>query len=1401
MSDVHHLSKGDSAGLRQRLAGLSADQRALLVRRLGQDRPEAPLAGEPHAIPRARPLRVEADPCAAVYPASHGQQRMWFLHHYASGSPVYCVPSAFRLSGSLDVACLEAAFQAVIQRHDVLRTTFAMDNGELFQRVDASSAFQLRLIDLDAIPADTREASAEQCLAEEARRPFDLAAGPLFRAVLVRLRPTEHVLLLVLHHIMCDGWSRSNIYRELSEAYEALASGRPAPADELPIQFADYSAWQKDWFDGGALAAQTAYWMARLGGEPEPLDLPSDRPRPATESFRGCRRSMALDPLLIAALTTRAQEEGATLFMILLAAFKVLLHRYTGHDDLIVGVPIANRRRMEVERLIGFFANTLAMRTSFLGDPTFRELLRRVKETAVEAYENQDMPFEQLVELLHVRRDASRTPLFQASFALQDYPAVSLRLPGIQTTPWPVTTGTSKFDLGMAVERSADGWTATVEYSTDLFDVDRVERMLGHWRLILEGVVADPDQRVSEIPLLTAAERHQVLVAWNRTERDYPRDACVHELFKEQVDRTPDAVAVVCDGRPLSYRDLDHKADRLALHLRLLGVVPGDVVGIRVERSFEMVIGLLGILKAGGVYWALEENLPEERLRLMLADARPRVLLTRRAAVDTLPDRAFTTPDGSASSVTVAVIEELLESPLQGKVTNAPRLRACDPAYVSYTSGSTGQPKGVLVPHRGVARLVKGTDYVSLTAQETLLHWSPLSFDASTFELWGGLLNGGRVVLLPPGQPSLGGIGDAIRQHGVTALWLTAGLFHLMVDERLDDLKPLRQLLAGGDVLSPEHVLEARRSLPGCRIINGYGPTENTTFTCCHTVGDEGELIPSVPIGRPIANTRVYVLDPHGQPVPIGVAGELYAGGDGLAIGYLNEPELTVERFVPDPFSSVPGARLYRTGDLVRWRADGDLEFLGRMDSQVKVRGFRVELGEVEGALCQTAGVLEAAVAVKGVAGEKRLVAYVVADPSQLPGSEDVVAALKAKLPEYMIPARIEYLSALPLTPSGKVDRRSLPEPALIARAGSERAMPARSLLESELTRLWQRLFQREHIDRDDNFFDLGGHSLLAMRMVGEVEDLVGRRVPISALFQAPSIAALARRLADEDWVPSWSSLVPLQPMGSEPAVFCVHGLGGDVYGFLDLARELAPDRPVYGLQAVGLDGGQPQHTTVEDMATHYAREIRSLQPEGPYHLVGASQGGWIAYAVAQELTRQGRTVALLGLLDTRATSDVPWTLYARVAVPYLVGRLPTHLKRYVSGPSEGRLRYLGRRLASLRLHVTRSRADLPVRPATAGPVPAHDQNIAIDYFEAVARRYRPAKYAGDVTLFAGGDARFFPHHVFWKHLVTGRVQVRLVSGDHGSIINDVHAVEFALVFRQALLEAEATAERSSTQR
>ncbi len=870
------------------------------------------------------------------------------------------------------------------------------------------------------------------------------------------------------------------------------------------------------------------------------------------------------------------------------------------------------------------------------------------------------------------------------------------------------------------------------------------------------------------------------------------------QLFEEQAALTPHAIAVEFGKQALTYQELDCQSSLLAEYLQSLGTKPGDIVGLMVDRSIEMVVSLLGVLKAGGVYWGLEDHLPWERRLRRLKNARPAAILANRTAVGDLAElvvAATASPGTQPFICVIAAIEDVLAEHPEKRPAAVAGVRqdANAPAYLTYTSGSTGQPKGVLVPHRGVARLVKAPNYVSLTAQETLLHLSPLSFDASTFELWGALLNGGRVVLMPPGQPTLAEIGEAVHRHGVTTLWLSAGLFHLMVDERLDDLKPLRQLLAGGDVLSPPHVIKARMALPGCRIINGYGPTENTTFTCCYTVVDDASLSPSVPIGRPLSGTQVHVLDEQMQPVPEGAKGELFVGGDGVACGYLNEPELTAERFVPDVFSGLPGARLYRTGDCVRWRQDGNLEFLGRVDRQVKIRGYRVELGDIETALRCQEEIKDVVVTVREEAqGDKRLAAYLVASGPERPTVQALVARLAQKLPNYMLPNTYLWLDRLPLNANGKVDRGALPAlgPTVGVEMEDGAGQPV-NLLELELIRIWQVLFHREGIVRQDNFFALGGDSLLAARLVLEIEQRLDCKLPIAALFQAPTVEALSRRLTEDHSAPPWSSLVPLQPAGTKPPLFFVHGVGGDVYGFLELAQLLAPDQPAYGLQAVGLDGETPRHSSIEKMAAHYVEEIRSFQPQGPYHIIGFSLGGLIAYEMAQQLHRQDQRVAFLGLLDTEPMGPMPWSVYLRTMASFVPRRTLFHLRRSWALPWRDKLGYAGGRLAAFLYWVRRNVQEPPRAAATAQlPVEVRPDPEGEDYYVTLAFLYRLTKYPGSIEVFVSDESD--PAWIqSWTRLADQGVDFHKVPGQHLEILTGSHVQELVKTLRGILDHAQ----------
>ena len=923
-----------------------------------------------------------------VFPLSFAQQRLWFIEQLAAGSPTYNLPFALDFQGLLDVTALERSINEIVQRHESLRTTFTIVDGQPVQAIAPRLILPIRMVDLTAVPETEKAAELQRLVHLEVQQPFNLEQGPLLRVTLFRQSYEQFLLLLNLHHIISDGWSCGVFVQELIALYKAFTASKPSPLPELPIQYADFSLWQQEELQGEALETKLSYWQQQLGGNLPYLQLPTDYSRSMVQSFRGERQSFVVSKSLTEALKARSRQEGVTLFVTLLTAFQTLLYRYTGSEDILVGLPIAERHQTEVEWLIGFFVNTLTLRTDLSDSPSFQQLLLRVRETTLGAYAHQDVPFEKLVETLQLERNLSQNPLFQVMFAFQNVPLPVLDS-GWDWSQIDLHTGTAKFDVTLELGEWHEELIGWFEYSTDLFTAATISRMVGHFQTLLEGIVADPEQKISQLPLLTQPEQHQLLVEWNQTQTDYPRDACIHELFEAQVERSPDTVAVVFEGEQLTYRELNAKANQLAHYLRTLGVKPEVMVGICVERSLEMVVGILGILKAGGAYVPLEPNYPQERLSFMLEDARVSVLLTQSRLIELLPQHLARVLCLDTDWETIA--QQSGENPVN-------KGAADDLAYVMYTSGTTGKPKGVSVLHRGVVRLVKATNYVNLSAEDIFLQLAPIAFDASTFEIWGCLLNGARLVVMPPCSPSLQDLGQAIEHYQVTILWLTAGLFHLMVDEQLQSLKPVRQLLAGGDVLSVPHIKKVLQELKGCRVINGYGPTENTTFTCCYSITDPSQLGNSVFIGRAIANTQVYLLDAQLQPVPIGIPGELYIGGDGLARGYLNRPELNAERFIRNPFNNTGSDRLYKTGDLARYLPDGNIEFLGRIDNQVKIRGFRIELGEIEAVLGQHPDVREVAVVVReDVPSNKQIVAYFVSNfiPERVPYQTECLAHFK----------------------------------------------------------------------------------------------------------------------------------------------------------------------------------------------------------------------------------------------------------------------------------------------------------------------------------------------------------------------------------------------------------------------
>ncbi len=1129
----------------------------------------------PPLVPRAFAETGSAD---AAAPLSYAQQRLWFLDRLAPGSPAYNVPSAYGLAGPLAPAALAAALAEVVRRHEILRARFVERDGE--PRLEIAEALApgfLPLIDLDlsalAHPSLSGRRSAElaRLRSAEAERPFDLAAGPLLRTALVRLGAEEHALLLNFHHAVYDGWSEGVLLRELAALYDAARAGAPSPLAEPALQYADFAAWQRAW-PAEVLGRQLAYWRGQLAGAPTALELPADRPRPAVASLRGAARQRLLGAPEMALLRQAARREGVTLYMLLLAAFAATLSRHGGQEDILVATPVANRTRPELEGLIGFFVNTLVLRARLAGDPDFHRVLASVRQTALAAFAHQDLPFEALVEELRPERDLSRAPLVQAMLSLGSAGPERPLGGGLHLAHLPFAEKTTaKLDLslaatelpGLAGEDGGQSLLLGLEYATDLFTATAAERFLAHFATLLRGAAEAPELPLSRLPLLAPAERHQLVAEWNDTASGFPEQT-VHGLFAEQATARPDAVAVSWEAGEMSYGELDRRSDEIARHLRRLGVGIDARVALVTERSPEMVAALLGILKAGGGYLPLDPSYPRERLALLLADAAPAAVVGPRHLLAALPE----IPNGAPR----LAFEDALSEADTGADAPGADVPPASLAYVLYTSGSTGTPKGVEVSHRAVVRLVRDTAYAAFGPGEVFLQLSPMSFDLATFEIWGPLLNGGRLALLPPGPFTVAGLYAAVERHRVTTIWLTSGLFHLAVEEGLAPLGGLRQLVAGGDVLSRPHVLRALEALPDVDLINGYGPTENTTFSTTHRLRDglpAGEL--SVPIGRPIAASRAYVLDPSLTLLPAGCVGELYVGGAGVARGYLGRPALTAERFLPDPFSGDPRGedRLYRTGDLARWRPDGTLDFLGRADFQVKVRGFRVEPGEVESALLGHPGVREAVVtAAKEAAGGHRLVAWYVPEGADGPAPAELRAHLRESLPEHMIPSRFMPLKKLPLNANGKVDRRALPSPEAgpAGEADTAPRTPPRNPVEEVIAGIWEDLLGLDHpVGVDDDFFYLGGHSLLVIRLLSRLRQAFGADLPVQRVFAAPTVAGLAAAIAAilaagrrEEALP------PIVPLESRHGVLPLSYPQRRLY-FMD---RLAPESPTYNISS-----------------------------------------------------------------------------------------------------------------------------------------------------------------------------------------------------------------------------------------
>jgi amino acid adenylation domain-containing protein len=1276
----------------RRLAALSPAQRALLERRLMEKRSVA-------ARSRAIGPRPVDSPCELSY----AQELLWLLSQVFDDGVAYNAPGAFHLEGLLDLDRLRLAFDALVARHEILRTTYSVINGKPMQIIGAGEPVELNVVDLSALPGDERGSASQEVLKQESRFRFDLVNGPVMRPTVIRMGSDEHILMLNMHHIATDGYSRTAIYRDLTALYEAIGRGEPAPLAPLRIQYADYAVWQRTWLEGGVGDAQLEYWKRKLERAPSRLDLPADFPRPPIRSYVGDHMSMMHPIETREGLRAAARRSDSTLFVGLLSVFAALLSRYAGQDDVVIGTPFAGRNRTELEDMVGYFINPLALRIDLSGDPTFSDLMRRARETTLDAFANADVPYETVVRATNPERDLSQTPVFQAMIVLHN-PAWQTQRPkfepeGIRCTEITHEKGWSKFDLLLGMSERTTGLNTTFEYSTELFKPGTVQRMMEHFRALAASAAENPDRPLSRMSMLSAGERAKVLVAWNAHEHQLPEGGLVKDLFEEQVSATPDAPAVVFDRETLSYAELNRRANRVAARLVAEGVGPGTLVGVLMDKSLDLLPAVLGVVKSGGAYIPLDPNYPQDRLEFMVADAQPKVLLTHTQHASLV----------SAAGATVLELDRL--DVLDGMSEANPPSTATgnDLAYIIYTSGSTGKPKGAMIANRSLTSAFHAYERAyrlrELTAHAQM---ASFSFDVFTGDMIRCLLAGAKLVLCPLEvivDPPV--LHELMVREGIDMAEFVPASASLLFEwaqrehKRLDFM---RLVVVSSEAWRTERYAFFKSLVgPQTRLVNSYGLTEATIDSTWFEPDADTELIPGrfVPIGRALDNTRIYVLNPHLEPQPIGVAGELCVGGVAVARGYLNRPELSAERFVPDPFVAPSGddgfaSLLYRTGDLARWLPDGTIDFLGRTDRQIKIRGFRIEPGEIESVLERHETVRGAAVTDRpDQGGQSRLVAYLVAaDAQATPAPEDLRALVAEHLPAYMIPAAWVMVDALPVTPNGKVDLDALPEPTFDRSAAADEFVAPRTQAERELCEIWCDVLEVEEVGVHDNFFALGGHSLLAVRLFSEIEGRTGVKIPLAALFQTATVAGLAelvdrQRGGDTDAGFNW--VVPMSQGGDGPPFFLIGWVDGELLGYKDLAVHW-DGPPLYGLVAPGVDGRTLPIASIEAIAAHHIKQMRAFQPEGPYYFGGFCFAGVVAYEVARQLLAQGQEIGMAALIDSY------WA--RRRATRREIERQKWSTFR--AADALGKARWVGTRLVRLRNRI-RTEISFRTRVATVG--------------------------------------------------------------------------------------------------
>jgi amino acid adenylation domain-containing protein len=1323
------------------------------------------------------------------YPLSSSQKRIWFMENYNPDMRAYNIPLDYHIKGELDIKVLEKSLDYLIQRHESFRTIFPRVNGEPVQKVLPDLPANLSVVRLESEPNEKINSLIQQYSSENSNYKFNLETGPLFRFQILLIGGNEFIFLINIHHIIADAISLRIFMDELEQVYHSLLNHENVNLPAIPVNYTDFALYENQWLSGKEYRNQLEFWKKELNGAPEVLQLPMDFPRPKKTTYHGTEYNFYIDPELKEKLADLSKKMSTGLSIPLLSAFAVLINRYSLQDDFILGFPVANRIYPELESLTGVFINTLPIRFTFPDEINFQEFTRNTTKRFLSAYGNQEIPVDRLVEELKLKRSMNINPLFQVLFNyLTDFPN-ELKFPG---TTFQLTDGervSAQVDLTLTVNDLQRGLKCTYEYNTDLFRKETIARMSGNYLTILRAIVENETLNINAIPLLTRQEKNLMLEEWNNTVVDYPKEKCIHHLFEEQVRKTPDSIAVAFENEQLTYAELNARANRLARHLVKQGAKEGTIVAIYVHRSIDLIAGLLAISKSGATYLPLDPIYPKARLALILEDAKPLLLVSELSMAGNLPE----------TNSRVILLDDKKEYSLESS-ENLPYGNSTNPAYILYTSGSTGKPKGVQIKHHSVINLVCSmSKSLQVTSQDILLAETTISFDIAEMEMYLPLFAGAKLVIAAEGTAmNVELLKSKIDETNATLFQATPVTFRMLLLSGWKGKQNLK-VVCGGEAFPREL---ARELLSRCKEVwNGYGPTETTIYSVARKITAEdcvGEGY--VPIGHPLDNTTLYVLNQKLMPVPIGIAGELYIGGEGVSTGYLNLPEMTAERFIADPFTKNPESRIYKTGDVVQYFPDGTLMYLSRVDSQVKIRGFRIELGEIESALSQFDGIRENAVIARvDGQGEKMLVAYCVTDKKQRLDEKELKQYLKERLPDYMVPSAIVMMEKLPLTANNKVDRKALPEPELFSTSISKEYIEPKTITEKKLAAIWSSVLKIEKIGILDDFFEIGGHSMIAVTMIIKIEKEFGIRLPLATLFEQSNIQKLSKVIENGIKPDKWRSLVPLRPTGSKKPLFLIHGLGLNVLLYTTIINYLDPEQPVYGLQAKGLNGTDRPLETIEEIASYYISEIMTIDSEGPYQLAGYSLGGNIAFEMGRQLTEMGKKVSFIGLLDAVAESPVnndSILSYIESGMKYGMNYLLWNIFYFFKTSNESKFSIIRRRWRGLGKKVRGMDIDV----SHGNHASKGEEHELPKYLRRVhranrlaGRRYVIKPYDGQVHLFKAEHQTFYipdPINYGWDKYANRGVIIHEIPGEHSSTFAPPNDRYFSSILQKSLDES-----------